>query len=319
MKIAFVSQPFDDSVPPIESGSIQIWTYQVILHLAKEHDITVYAVRKPGNGAFQEEGGIKYRRMSLFWDRWILRFMRLIKFWYRDPRKPHHASVLYYIGYMIQTALDIRRRGYDVVHIHNYSQFVLPIRFFNPRVKIVLHMQGEWLSQLDHGMIRHRLSKVQQILGCSDYLMDKVVDVIPEVKAKVRTLYNGVDTTKFVANGKYDHAEEDQIVRFLFVGRHSPEKGVHDLLRAMQLLRERTDRFHLTVVGPKYVVPSDMIVDISSDPKVRDLRRFYGEDPNNQETYLKALEDLRADGLEDFVTFAGSIPHSQLAELYRDC
>ncbi len=314
MKVAFVSQPFDVSVPPIETGSIQIWAYQVALWLAKKHDVTVCAVRHPGEGAGQMDQGIRYLRFSPFMDRWILRLQRLFKWFRNNPRKPDHASTLHYFWYGLQVARHIRSEGYDVVHIHNYSQFVNMIRMLNPRVKIVVHTQGEWLTQLDRKMIRNRLRKTDLITGCSDYLMSHLSSEIPEVANRTRVIFNGVDPNQFFSP---EAKNEDGPVRILFVGRHSTEKGVHDLLDAAKHLVQRGRDFHLTIVGPEYVVPSDVIVDMSADPKVLALQRFYPNGPNDQETYLEHLRSQRRDGLEDCVEFTGPIPHSKLADLYR--
>ncbi len=318
MKIAFVSQPFDSSTPPIESGSIQIWTYQVARHLVKSCEVTLYAVRKPGESQWQEYESIKYRRISFAVDKWLLRVLRVLKRFSSNPRKPHHASSLYYLSYIIQVALDLRRRDFDIVHVHNFSQFVPIIRALNPRQKIVLHMQGEWLTQLHRPMIKKRLRHVDIVIGCSSYLMNKLVRAIPELAGRTRTVYNGVDPGRFKANGKYDGDRQKERLNLLFVGRHSPEKGVHDLLEAMKKVVEKFPKAHLKIVGPKYTVPHDVIVGMSDDPKVLDLMRFYQKNPYEDGGYLSYLETQRRNGLQENVSFTDSIPHSQLPELYQE-
>jgi spore coat protein SA len=314
MKVAFVSQPFDVSAPPTETGSVQIWTYQVALRLAKKHDVTICAVRHPGEAQDQIDRRVRYIRFSPFVDRWLLRLQRLLWRFPRKPGKPDHASNVHYLAYAYQVARHVRHEGYDVVHVHNFSQFVKVIRWLNPNVGIVLHSHGEWLTQLDRKMIRSRLRKTDLVIGCSHYLKSCIAREIPEVADRTRVIVNGVDPEQFSSRTERN---DEGAVEILFVGRHSAEKGVHDLLDAAKYLAELGRNFHLTIVGPEYVVPSDMIVNMSDDPKVIALKRFYSKGPRDQETYLEHLKSQRRDGLESYVEFTGLLPHSELSGLYR--
>lgn len=47
-----------------------------------------------------------------------------------------------------------------------------------------------------------------------------------------------------------EYPKEDKLVRFLFIGRVMREKGIDELFRAMELLREDNCAVHLDVVGP---------------------------------------------------------------------
>ena len=115
-------------------------------------------------------------------------------------------------------------------------------------------------------------------------------------------------------NGKHPNGH----LQVLFVGRHSPEKGVHDLLEAMKKVVEKFPRAHLKVVGPRYAVPCDVIVGMSDDPKVLALARFYQKDPYQEGGYISYLEKQRRSGLPENLSFTGSIPHSRLPELYQE-
>ena len=318
MKIAFISQPFDRANPPIENGSIQIWTYQVTRRLAQTCNITIYSIKGAEEQKQQSYAGVKYKRLSFIVDKWLLRLLKISRIFSSDIRKPFHASSFFFLWYIIQAALDIRKQACDVVHIHNYSQFVPIVRTINPRIKIVLHMHGEWLTQLDRSLIKQRLRHVDIVIGCSDYLISNLNKAIPELTARTKTVYNGVDIEHFHSNGKHHSLGKEKQFKLLFVGRHSPEKGVHNLLDAVKELVKIYPEIHLTIVGPKYVVPQDVIVAMNDDPKVQALTRFYGKDSNGEDTYLSHLEKQRQAGLEKNVTFTGSVPHSQLRRLYQE-
>jgi glycosyltransferase involved in cell wall biosynthesis len=42
--------------------------------------------------------------------------------------------------------MDLRDQQCDVIHVEHSSQYVPVIRALNPKSKIVLHVQAEWLS-----------------------------------------------------------------------------------------------------------------------------------------------------------------------------
>lgn len=331
MKIAFVSQPFDGSTPPIEAGSIPIWTYQVALRIAHEHAVTICGLRTPGASPTQTEEGIRYVRFTSRGERWIQRVRRMFGRFSHDPTRPFHASVLHYLVYALRVALHVRRERYDIVHVHNFLQFVSVIRWMNRSVPIVAHTHGEWFTQQDRKLVTDRLRKADLVIGCSAYLVTRLRTAVPDISDRTRIIFNGVDTDRFkklpekllrldvdpAVPAPALAAERPGCVEILFVGRHSPEKGVHDLLDAAKLLAHRGRNFRLTIVGPMYVVPSDVIVDMSDDPDVLALKRFYRTSQDDQETYLSHLRDQRADGLDALVEFVGAVPHSRLPALYR--
>jgi glycosyltransferase involved in cell wall biosynthesis len=80
--------------------------------------------------------------------------------------------------------------------VHNFLQFASVIKLFNPSTTICLGMQSEWLTQFATATNERRLSPVDLITGCSDYITEGI----------------------------------GRPARLLFVGRLSPEKGVHVLI-----------------------------------------------------------------------------------------
>ena len=88
---------------------------------------------------------------------------------------PLFGSDWHHRGYALEVAGMIRKLKCDVVHVMNYSQFVPVIRKFNPRSRLALHMQCEWLTQLDPSLVRgtcrpnrpgHRLQRTYHSKDC---------------------------------------------------------------------------------------------------------------------------------------------------------
>ncbi len=310
LKVAFVNQPW--GIPSVKSSdSIAIWTCQVARCLTSSCEVVLYAYQPKSSQRVEEHEGIEYRRFPVKLDRW-LRAFRLLDRWQVLPaQRPFFASTLYYLGYILQIANDLRQQHCDVVHIHNFSQFVPIIRAFNPNIKIVLHMHCEWLTQLDPAMIARRLRQVDLVIGCSDYITDKIRQQFPQFADRCQTVYNGVDVDHFTAKNGYqkmDDAEE-----LLFVGRISPEKGLHVLLDAFQTVAQHRPQAILKVIGPESIASKEFIVSLSDNDKVAELATFY-----TGESYLAQLKSRILPAHADRITFIGAMAQADLLQHYWD-
>jgi len=313
VKVAFVSQPLDRVVPPF-LNSIGIWSYEVGRRLTQSCDVIVFAYAKRGSRLWKRAEryeGVHYQHMPRGLDRLLF---RLTKWFSRSHKvkRPFFASSWYHLGYALQVAHDLRRQQCDIVHIHNFSQFVPVIRALNPKIKIVLCMHCEWLTQLDREMIERRLSKADLVIGCSNYITEKIRRRFPQFASRCQTVYNGVDINRFVSKRHHMAKKRNEAKRLLFVGRVSPEKGLHVLLDAFQKVIERYPRTRLEIVGPAALVSIELLVTLSDDPKVADLASFYSG------SYFSHLRDKLPSGVAPQVCFTGSVPYSQLTNHYRN-
>jgi len=309
MKIAIVNQPFDEILPPVQN-SIGIWSYEAGRRLSDRHEVTVYgpytdAVKQRGEGRTVLDHGVVFRfavpapgrlwsRIGRVWDRAF------------GPRRPIYASWMYFLDYCLQVAVQIRRSRPDVVHVHNFTGFVPVIRVLNPRVRLVLHMNGEWLSQLDARRMASRIAKVDAVFGSSDHITRLVQRRFPQYADRCHTVYNGVDPEAFSVNRDRADSAAPNRPTLVFVGRVSPEKGVHDLLDAMSEVITRCPGARLEIIGPVGALPRSYIIDISDDELVAGLARFYDRD------YGETLHERVENGLAGHVEFLGSMSHDDV-------
>ena len=131
-------------------------------------------------------------------------------------------------------------------------------------------MHCEWLSQLHARTIERRLRHADLIVGCSDYITDKVRERFPQHAARCVTIYNGVADARPATPA----ARGGKTVELLNVGRVSPEKGLHVLLEALEQVVAVHPEVRLTILGEESPVPSEFAVEISDDPVVRRPRAF---------------------------------------------
>lgn len=313
MKVAFVNQPMD-GVLPAHQNSIGIWTYQVANRIASDHEIIVYAKQMRTQKKQKLLNRVQYFFIPAIpnrvWDK-IAKFFGRVQI----TKNPFFASTWYYLDYIIFVALHARKQGCEIIHIHNFSQFAPVIRRLNPQAKIVLHMNCEWLSQLDPDLVASRLEKIDLILGSSNYITEKIKRRFPQFSHRCQTIYNGVDAARFTSNEHQareikKHANPKHI---LFVGRVSPEKGVHTLLDAFPQIAERFAKVQLNIVGHIEALPRNYIVALSDEPDVQNLAAIYDDGSH----YSQYLQRRIPQNLATQVHFHGGMSHEQVISHYH--
>jgi spore coat protein SA len=302
MKVAFVTQPSHSVLPP--TGSLEIWTREVARRLAERHEVVLYASATEGTADGTREG-IDYRFVDHRVDATLAYARALWRL--RPANKAFFSSTLNPLAYWLKVALDIRRRGVDAVHVYNYSQALPVIRHFNPRARIAIHMQCEWLTQIDARTIDRRLRHADVIIGCSEHITAPVRRRFPAHAERCRTIYNGVDVQEPVGrpNG-------DGTVTLLHVGRIAPEKGHHLLVDALNELVNHHPELRMVFVGEETLIPREMAVAISADPLVRSLERFY------EGSYLEQLRRRMSPELAERTAFTDKrVDHERVREYYE--
>jgi glycosyltransferase involved in cell wall biosynthesis len=329
MKIAFVSQPFDNIFLPWTGtgGSIGIWIYEVSRRLAMSCEVTVYTRKDRHQKKVEFNQGVRYQRISTAIDDWYpylqthgtrhIGFNIRRAIFFRNIKRPLFASNLYYLTYALQVARDLKKKKYDVVHIINFSQFVPIIRAFNPRIKIVLNMRCEWLTQLDYSMIERRLRDVDLIVGVSHYITEKICNRFPQFSKRCKTVYNGVDVTTFVNEKCHGASMENDIKQLLFVGRVSPEKGLHVLIDAFHEVVSCYPHTQLEIVGPTRVpLNHEWFWSLGLSDKVLQFASSFSHNPEC-DYYSFLQRQLLSLNIANNVTFTGFLPNQQIIEHYQ--
>ena len=310
MKIALVNQPWTVVTPPVVSASLPKWCFQFAQNLVPSHDVIYYARRAGSQKRVEYHGGFEIRRISGPYEQYLVRLLEKFPAFF-GAKRPFFDSRLYYLAYAVQVARDLQRQQCDIVHILNFSQFVPIIRAFNPKVKIVLNMRCEWLTQLNPNVIERRLKETDLIIGCCEYVTDKIRRQYPHYADCSHTIHNAVIVDEFVTKKGRHSARRKPIRKILFVGRISPEKGLHNLLDAFKKVVEQYPNTQLEIVGPEWQAPRNFIVDLSDDSRISELTCFY-----NGTDYLSKLKGKLSHALMKKVKFSGLVPHNELPNHY---
>lgn len=309
MKVALVNQPIGRFTLPPDS-SIMIGLHEVGRRLARSAEVLVYARRGGSQPAVERADGLEIRRLPEV--REVPGLRRLVRLFERRAAQSY-AAPWQALDYALAVALDARARRCDVIHVPNYSQFLPILRAFNPAARLVLHMHCEWLTQSPRAVIAPRLRQAHRIVSVSAYLTETIRARFPEYADRCRTVPNGVDVPAFAAGAR---PPATGCRRVLFVGRVSPEKGVHDLLAAFRLLAAEDPGLHLDIVGARRPLSLDFLLSLSADAAVADLARFYdGRTATDYGAYLQHY--LAEAGLEGRVRFWGVLPYPGMVAAYQ--
>jgi len=306
MKIAFVFPPM---WTPHSDGSLQIWNREVTTRLAKCCDVFVYsALFSLPPDDFVD--GVRYRRFGTHWDSRLLKYLRLFRRALRI-RGTAFGSDLWWPGYALRVALDLRHQGCDVIHCYYYPQFAHLIKYFNPTIPVILHMHGEWLTQVKFTNLRKRLSKIDSIISCSGFCTKSIRTMFSHVGDRCSTVPMGMSPQDLWRARERVQRIDSPPRRLLYVGRISPEKGVHVLIDAFEIIVRRYPDASLTIVGAEWVAPREDITDLCLKPDtIASLDPFY------EGSYLAHLKQRLSVDAAKQVTFAGLVAHKDVPLLY---
>ena len=323
-RIAIVCQPWD-YVASDSDNSIVVIAYQLSRCLAPDWHVTIYGRGKSGQKDHEiVSETIEFRRINIRHSRQAkIEALLSVLACYRKRRINYILSIWYHFFYAVRVALSIRASKCDVVVVYNFLQFASVIKLFNPSATICLNMQCEWLTQFATAAGERRMRRVDLIIGCSDYITDGIKSRFPIIAARCHTLYNGVDTDRFCpASGP--PISNNRPARLLFVGRLSPEKGVHEIIQAFKILAVSRPALHLDLVGGAYTHTYLCLAPDPNDRVMASLERFYGNrlsEMVRRQFVLKGkayLYDLRREAAGDErIVFHGRVRQTKTIDFYR--
>jgi glycosyltransferase involved in cell wall biosynthesis len=307
VKVAYVTQPYDSVLPP-RQNSIGLIIYNTALEVARAAQVTLYL--RAGQGGAPADGSqfkIAYARSIS--DRLLQALVKRCPRWARPHGLVERADA--YLGWAGAVAEGLRGAPVDVVHVMNYWGWSQQLR----GNRVVLEMQSEWLSQMNRDAVHEQLRAVHAVVAVSGHVERLFRAAFPNYRGIVDVVHNGVNTELFCPAPAASEDTDSQ--RLLFVGRVSPEKGVHTLLQAFTMVAARFPRARLDLVGGRGAMPMRLLVGLSDDPLVSALERFY--QPDGSSDYPQHLDDMVSKaGLQDRVTFHSYLPHKEIISYYQN-
>jgi glycosyltransferase involved in cell wall biosynthesis len=242
-----------------------------------------------------------------------------------QARTPYFASHLYYREYFEQIARALRKYAPDVIHLPQSFQFAGLLRRAVPSARIILHLHQDELIHLPLGPTLRALAHVDAMVTVSCYISEKLRGRFPTLASRIHTIYNGVDAERFQPPA--DRETRDCARRLLFVGRISPDKGVHLLMRAFATLAAERSDIELTLVGKPGLLPFDIArLLFEGDSAFQSIRGFYGATRiarlrsalGQRTSYLRELQNMLPARVASRAHFVGTVPLTQLTQQYQN-
>ena len=216
------------------------------------------------------------------------------------------------------------------LHFPQQLQFAADFRRAMPKAKIVLHMhQEQQLAQLNYDLLRKQLANIDAVVTVSDFVTDRARARFPERATAIHTIGNGVDVGRFLPDLQRNAVPppSGKACRLLFVGRISPDKGVHLLIEAFDRIAREQPDLELTLIGKVGSLPFDLVSLLLADDTAAldSLRPFYGHSTwswltkevlGQKSSYKHQLEARLSPQTAARVRFVGSVSLEELIRLY---
>ncbi len=323
-RIAFVSQPRDPVIAAAaQQGSVTTVLWELATRVARRHETTVFAPRAAGQAAEECYGSLLRICRVPAW-RSLHRTVDLgsgILGW----RSPYFACNLYFREYGLAVARALARYRPDIVHLQNHSHFLPLFRRAAPRARLIMQVHDELHSLLPAAPVRERLREAAAIVTPSEFVTRRLEGRMAYMAGRVHTLGNGVDAATF-RPGRSSAGPRRGPMRILYVGRVSPEKGVHTLAEAFSLLLAADEGCELEIAGPVGLLPLSQVRLLANDRHVASLGPFYGSGfwgaldrqvLRARSGYREFIESLVPAGSRQRIRFLGSLPRQALLEAYH--
>ncbi|MET9142168.1 MULTISPECIES: glycosyltransferase family 4 protein [unclassified Streptomyces] len=151
----------------------------------------------------------------------------------------------------LRKALPTGRIEAPVVHAHTaiYGG-VHAMRLARPDARIVITEHSTFLEKIFKQSAGRRLydevlERADEFLCVGSYLRDQIVREFPHHAGKIRILPNVIDFDRFTPEA----TPSEKLLKWLYLGRLLPHKGVMPLLEAFALVAEQEPEATLTMVG----------------------------------------------------------------------
>ena len=127
-----------------------------------------------------------------------------------------------------------------------------------------------------------------RVLCVSDFIRQQMIEDAGIPSEQIYVVHNGVELDDFAMR---DLSSADDVVRIVYAGRLTPEKGVHTVVEALSIF-------------------------VSNDPSVSVSLSIVGGGPSAYEHQLRKL--VQNAHLEEFVNFTGQVPREQMPEILTE-
>ena len=174
---------------------------------------------------------------------------RLQRFSFLELRKS--LSVLWYLPHLIlntiKASVFIQRHSINIVHVNDlYNMMGIGIKVLHPKIKLIYHVRllKSGYAGIPFPIWVWFIKKFANAIICVSGAVEKDIAIINK---RVHKIYDGLPM-RWMANAKQP-AEENAVVRFLYVGNYIPGKGQDLALRAIEIAAGKVTNIEFKFIG----------------------------------------------------------------------
>ena len=229
-------------VPAVQGGAVEnlVDFYLEYNNQHRLHDITIYSVWHPDvkkHPALKSEvNHYIYIKTNGWWN-------KLKKKIYQKThsKEYYHYTIEYFLHEVIK---DIRHKQYEAIILENRPAYALKLKAVT-NAKLIYHLHNDDLNE-SISQANTLYNNADQIITVSDYIKCRVQTINPK-DTKTTTVLNGIDSMSFATQSDKNRQQHNDFM-MVFSGRLIPEKGILQLIQAMQQLKDYPD-IKLVIIG----------------------------------------------------------------------
>jgi len=255
MKIAILTSGILP-VPAVQGGAAEnlIDYYLEYNEQHQLHDITVFSVYHPD---VEKSPALKSHSNHYIYINRYSKWARIKAklYGYLHPNEYYHYQLEYFFE---QAYKQLKKQHYDLIILENRPGYALKLRS-RLDTPIISHIHTDLVNP-DSPQVKALIKACDGFICVSEYIKSRIMSVGLSTKAVV--VYNGLDENIFsssyirdnrstsISRDRFGFNDKDFIV--IYTGRIVPDKGVKELVEAIQLLNKESDIKLLVVGGDNY-------------------------------------------------------------------
>ncbi|MFM1652977.1 glycosyltransferase family 4 protein [Brevibacillus sp. B_LB10_24] len=207
-------------------GSVEICIYETAKRVAKRHNVTIISRKSKHYPKSSKDGNLTIKRI--------------------ESEPDYLSGVIQYI----------KTRKFDCIQVENRPQYIPVLRSFFPRQTLILALHSlTFMTALPKKERRDVIKKATVVICNSDFIRKHYAKAFPLYAKKIISIHLGVDLSRFRAPTLYE--KEMALASYsltdscniLYTGRIIPKKGVHVLVEAAGIVKQKVPAVRLILAG----------------------------------------------------------------------